>query len=47
MWMIRKSMQDSHEFTERFLKRLKATKTNEQFLDDIGEEIKMKRNQRS
>lgn len=47
MWMIRKSMQDSHEFTERFLKRLKATKTNEQFLDNIGEEIKMKRNQRS
>ena len=47
MWMIRKSMQDSHEFTERFLKRLKATKTNEQFLDDIGEEIKMKRNQRT
>src|SRR5690625_3273743 len=47
MWMIRKSMQDSHEFTERFLRKLKKTKNNEEFFQLIDDEMKAKRNQRS
>ena len=46
MWMIRKTMQDSHDFTERFLRRLKHTKTNEEFLQSIDDEIKSRRLQR-
>ena len=47
MWMIRKTMQDSHDFTERFLRRLKGTKNNDEFLQSIDEEIKAKRMQRN
>lgn len=43
MWMIRKSMRDSHDFTERFIKRIKSTKNNEEFLASIDEEVKNKR----
>src|SRR5699024_3359586 len=32
MWAIRKTMQDSHDFFERFLRRLKASESNEEFL---------------
>lgn len=46
MWMIRKSMRDSHDFTERFIKRIKSTKNNEEFLASIDEEIKNKRQKR-
>ena len=46
MWMIRKTMQDSHDFTERFLRRLKNTKNNEEFFQSIDDEIKNKRLQR-
>lgn len=46
MWLIRKSMQDSHDFTERFLRKLKATKNNEEFFQRIDEEMKAKRQQR-
>ncbi|MEI3604241.1 transcription termination factor Rho [Pseudogracilibacillus sp. SE30717A] len=46
MWMIRKTMQDSHDFTERFIRRLKSTKTNEEFFQSIDEELKSKRQQR-
>lgn len=42
MWAIRKTMQDSHDFLERFLKRLKASKSNEEFLQLMGEEMKRK-----
>lgn len=47
MWMIRNTMQDSQEFFERFLRRLKNTETNEEFFQSIDEELKKKRNQRS
>ena len=47
MWLIRKTMQDSHDFTERFLRKLKKTKNNEEFFQSIDEEMKAKRNQRS
>jgi len=42
MWAIRKTMQDSHDFLERFLKRLKASKNNEEFLQLMDEEMKRK-----
>ncbi|KIL38605.1 transcription termination factor Rho [Gordoniibacillus kamchatkensis] len=35
IWAIRKSMNDSHEYTEAFLKKLAETKTNQEFLDSI------------
>ncbi|MGA9290811.1 MAG: transcription termination factor Rho [Anaerobacillus sp.] len=33
LWTIRKSMDDSYEFVDNFLKRLKKTKTNSEFFD--------------
>jgi transcription termination factor Rho len=35
IWAIRKSMNDSHEYTEAFIKKLADTKTNQEFLDSI------------
>ncbi|USG65438.1 transcription termination factor Rho [Brevibacillus ruminantium] len=35
LWAIRKSMNDSQEFVESFLKKLADTKTNEEFLQSI------------
>lgn len=32
VWMIRRNMNDSHDFVENFIKKLKDTKTNEEFL---------------
>lgn len=42
MWAIRKTMQDSGGFLERFLKRLKASKSNEEFFQLMDEEMKRK-----
>ncbi|GAB3044797.1 transcription termination factor Rho [Virgibacillus ainsalahensis] len=42
MWAIRKTMQDSPDFLERFLKRLKASKTNEEFFQLMDDEMKRK-----
>lgn len=42
LWAIRKSMQDSHDFTERFLRRLRASKNNEEFFELMEEEMKRK-----
>src|SRR5690625_1202366 len=42
MWLIRKTMQDSHDFTERFLRKLKKTKNNEEFFELMEEEMKRK-----
>src|SRR5690625_4344465 len=39
MWMIRNTMQDTQEFTERFLRRLKETETNENFLESIERDM--------
>lgn len=36
VWQIRKSMNDSHEFVEAFLKKLGETKTNVEFLESLG-----------
>jgi transcription termination factor Rho len=40
MWAIRKTMQDSTDFLDRFLRRLKASKNNEEFLAQMEEEMK-------
>jgi transcription termination factor Rho len=42
IWAIRKTMQDSPNFLERFLKRLKASKNNEEFFQMMDEEMKRK-----
>lgn len=42
MWTIRRTMQDSNDFLERFLKRIKATKSNEEFFEQLDEEMKRK-----
>lgn len=42
MWMIRKTMQDSNDFLERFLKKIKTTKTNDEFFEQMNEEMKRK-----
>jgi transcription termination factor Rho len=36
VWALRKSMQDSHDFTEAFLKKMGDTKTNVEFLETLG-----------
>lgn len=33
IWALRKSMNDSHEYVEQFLKKLSSTKSNREFLD--------------
>jgi transcription termination factor Rho len=35
IWTIRKTMNDSHEFLEAFLKKLKDSKTNQEFLEQL------------
>lgn len=42
MWTLRRTMQDSNDFLERFLKKLKNTKANEEFLAEMEEEMKRK-----
>ncbi|MDL4839169.1 transcription termination factor Rho [Aquibacillus rhizosphaerae] len=42
MWAIRKTMQDSPDFLERFLRKLKASKNNEEFFQNVEEEMKRK-----
>ncbi|UOQ87094.1 transcription termination factor Rho [Gracilibacillus salinarum] len=42
MWAIRKSMQDSPDFLERFLRKLRSTKNNEEFISVLEEEMKRK-----
>ncbi|GAB3789337.1 transcription termination factor Rho [Virgibacillus kimchii] len=40
MWTIRKTMQDSNDFFDRFLRKLKSAKSNEEFLEQMEEEMK-------
>ncbi|MCZ0703646.1 transcription termination factor Rho [Natronobacillus azotifigens] len=42
MWAVRKNMQDSPDFLERFLRKLRATKNNEEFYDQLADERKRK-----
>lgn len=43
LWAIRKTFSDSHDFGERFLKKLRQTKSNEEFFDMLNTEMKEKR----
>ncbi|WP_047983802.1 transcription termination factor Rho [Ornithinibacillus californiensis] len=43
MWAIRKTMQDSPDFLERFLRKLKASEGNQEFLQKLEEEMQRKR----
>src|SRR5690606_38605509 len=46
IWTIRKTMQDSPDFLEKFLKRLMQTKTNDEFMEQLQEEIRQHTYQR-
>ncbi|GGA64137.1 transcription termination factor Rho [Ornithinibacillus halotolerans] len=43
MWAIRKTMQDTPDFLDRFLKKLKLSETNDEFLQKLEEEMQRKR----
>ncbi|HLQ96103.1 MAG TPA: transcription termination factor Rho [Pseudogracilibacillus sp.] len=43
MWTIRKTMQDSQDFTDRFIRRMRNTKSNAEFLEMMEKELKTKR----
>ncbi|HLR74662.1 MAG TPA: transcription termination factor Rho [Virgibacillus sp.] len=45
-WAIRKTMQDSHDFIERFLRRLKGSKDNDEFFDMMDKEMNRRRTTR-
>jgi transcription termination factor Rho len=40
MWAIRKALSDSPDFYEKFIRRLAQTKTNEEFVEQILDELK-------
>src|SRR5690625_4563723 len=42
MWAIRNTMQDSHDFIERFLRRLRKSETNNEFLQVMEKEMSRK-----
>ncbi|GEN54780.1 transcription termination factor Rho [Halobacillus faecis] len=42
IWAIRKSMSDSQDFTDRFLRRLRASKNNDEFFDLMDKDMKGK-----
>lgn len=44
LWAIRKTFSDSHDFGERFLKKLGQTETNEEFFEQLNSEMKAHRN---
>ena len=43
LWAIRKSMSDSPDFSEKFIRKLKHTKSNEEFFSHLSDEMKSKR----
>ncbi|WP_033541110.1 transcription termination factor Rho [Planococcus sp. CAU13] len=43
LWKIRKTFSDSHDFAERFLKKLNQTETNEEFFEQLSTEMKAHR----
>lgn len=46
LWALRKSMSDDTNFVEKFLKRLMQTKTNDEFMEQLQEEIRQHTYQR-
>lgn len=43
VWALRKNMQDTHEFTEMFMKKLGETKTNVEFLESLDNTLGMRK----
>ncbi|PKR78163.1 transcription termination factor Rho [Halalkalibacillus sediminis] len=43
MWAIRKMMQDHHDFSERFRRRLRGSKNNDEFFKIMDDEMKGKK----
>jgi len=44
LWAIRKSMTDTPDFVEKFLRKLRQSKSNEEFFSNLDEEMKKARN---
>lgn len=44
LWAIRKTFSDASDFAERFLKKLRQSKTNEEFFEKLNTEMKVHRN---
>lgn len=44
LWAIRKTFSDAPDFVERFMKKLRLTKTNEEFFEKLNTEMKSHRN---
>ncbi|WP_019414997.1 transcription termination factor Rho [Paenisporosarcina sp. TG20] len=44
LWAIRKTFSDSHDFGERFLKKISQSKSNEEFFDKLNTDMKAQRN---
>jgi transcription termination factor Rho len=44
LWAIRKSMTDTPDFVEKFLRKLRQTKSNEEFFGQLDAEMKAVRN---
>lgn len=40
LWSIRKTMSDSPDFAEKFMRKMKKTKTNQEFFDILNQEWK-------
>lgn len=40
LWAVRKSMSDTPDFAEKFLRKLQHTKSNEEFIDYLVDELK-------
>ena len=40
LWAIRKTFSDSHDFGERFLKKMRQSKTNEEFFEQLNTDMK-------
>ncbi|PSL45816.1 transcription termination factor Rho [Salsuginibacillus halophilus] len=47
LFMMRRTMNDSQEYVESFIKKLKEKKTNQEFLDDMQKEKERQRNQKN
>ncbi|WP_083512070.1 transcription termination factor Rho [Amphibacillus sediminis] len=42
IWSVRKGMQESPDFLERFLRKLRSTKSNDEFYQQLADEMKRK-----
>ncbi|WP_404405402.1 transcription termination factor Rho [Jeotgalibacillus malaysiensis] len=40
LWAIRRAMSDSHDFGERLVRKIRQTKTNQEFFENLTEEMK-------